>query len=230
MNIEHLYATSILLDVLRSFITNVYYKSSAPSEVHHSDFFCLKNFSHFNTFFASFNVFSASASLVYSNNYYIILPGLHSIFFFIPSASTSTTSFDHDLPLSSLLPSSLPPSHSHGSSRTYIGSNNYNSSKFEGSHLSHHMAFELPFDINNDRSTAATTRSSLKVLYAELRYKSDAVLIIDSSFTKKDQFFHLALEEARDVFNSVVRDLDISSEKYSPAIHQTNPPQHNPLY
>ena len=61
---------------------------------------------------------------------------------------------------------------------------------------------------------------------------SDAVFIIDSSFTKKDHFFHAAFKEARQAFKAVMLDFEYNQklEQYNPKILQTDPPQQHPLY
>ena len=59
---------------------------------------------------------------------------------------------------------------------------------------------------------------------------SNAVFLIDYSFTKKDHFFHAALEEARQTFNAVMLDFGYHQNEYDPHIHQTHPPQQHPLY
>ena len=80
--------------------------------------------------------------------------------------------------------------------------------------ISHTMAFKLSLEINNDKITASTKRSFLKVLYNVCKIKkkhinfeqdsrihmdgpniaicettSDAVFVIDSSFTSRDHYF-----------------------------------------
>ena len=121
----------------------------------------------------------------------------------------------------------------------------------------HIMGFKLSLEINNDTITAATTRSFLNVLYnvckiskkhinieqynrlqldgpkiAVCETTSNAVFIIDSSFTKKDHLFHTALEEAQQAFNPVMLEFGYHQklEQYNPDIHQTNPPPQHILY
>ena len=56
---------------------------------------------------------------------------------------------------------------------------------------------------------------------------SDSVFVINISFTRKDTYFHHALAEACDAFNTEMLDFGYTQklEPYSPTQHQIQPPQ-----
>ena len=93
----------------------------------------------------------------------------------------------------------------------------------------HTMAFTLSFEINNDQITPSTQRAFLKVLYNVCKMKkksinfeqcarlhldrpniaicetaSNAVFLLNSSFTTKDNYFRVAIDEACEAFNTVL--------------------------
>ena len=53
-----------------------------------------------------------------------------------------------------------------------------------------------------------------------------------SSFTTKDQYFRVAMDEAGELFNKLLLDFGYTSklELYDPQTHQVNPPQSHPFY
>ena len=89
----------------------------------------------------------------------------------------------------------------------------------------HTMAFKLSLEINSDQITSSTKRSFLKVLYNVCKIKkkninfeqyarlhldgpkiaicetaSNAVFVVNSSFTTKDNYFRVAIDEAGEAF------------------------------
>ena len=115
----------------------------------------------------------------------------------------------------------------------------------------HTMAFKLSLEINKDQITISTKRSFLKVLYNVCKMKkkninfeqyaryhldgfkvaicetaSNAVCILNSSFTTKYNYFRTAIDEAYEAFNKIMTELEI----FDPTKHQTNPPQQHPFY
>ena len=121
----------------------------------------------------------------------------------------------------------------------------------------HTMAFKLSLKINNDQVTPSTTRSFLKVLYNVCKIKtknlnfeqyarlhldgpkiaicetaSNAVFVPNSSFTTKDNYFRVAIDEACEAFNKVLLEFGYTQkiEVYEPTRHQTYAPQQHPLY
>ena len=61
---------------------------------------------------------------------------------------------------------------------------------------------------------------------------SDTVFVLISSFTTKDNYFRVAIDEARAAFNAVTLDFGYTQklEVYDPKCHQANPPQQHPFY
>ena len=119
------------------------------------------------------------------------------------------------------------------------------------------MAFKLSLEINNDQITIPTKRSFLKVLYnvCKIRKKhitfeqyarihfdgpktaicetaSNAVFVLNSSFTTKDNNFRTAIDEACEAFNEIMYEFWYTQKLgiYDPTKHQTNPPQQHPFY
>ena len=93
----------------------------------------------------------------------------------------------------------------------------------------HTMAFKLSLEMNNDQITPLTQRAFLKVLYNVCNIKkkninfeqyarlhldgpkiticetaSNAVFVLNSSFTTKDNCFRVAIDEACEAFNKVL--------------------------
>ena len=93
----------------------------------------------------------------------------------------------------------------------------------------HTMAFKLSLEINNDQITPSTKRSFLKVLYIVCKNKkknvnfeqyahlhfvgpkiaicvtvSNAVFVLNSSFTAKEKYFRVAIDEACETFDKVL--------------------------
>ena len=60
---------------------------------------------------------------------------------------------------------------------------------------------------------------------------SDALLIIDTSFTTKDHYFKHALSEACEAFNATMKDFAYTQrlQQYDLAVHQFHAPQQHPL-
>ena len=56
---------------------------------------------------------------------------------------------------------------------------------------------------------------------------SNAVFILNSSFTTKDNYFRTAIDEACEAFNKIMTEFGYTQklELYDPTRHQTNPPQ-----
>ena len=61
---------------------------------------------------------------------------------------------------------------------------------------------------------------------------SNAVFVLNSSFTTKDNYFRVAIDEACDAFNKVLFEFGYTQkiEVYDPKCHQTYAPQQHPLY
>ena len=93
----------------------------------------------------------------------------------------------------------------------------------------HTMAFKLSLEMNKDQITPSTKRSFLKVLYNVCKNKkknknfeqyarphldgpktalretaSNAVFVLNSSFTTNDNYFRVAIYEACEAFNKVL--------------------------
>ena len=121
----------------------------------------------------------------------------------------------------------------------------------------HTMAFELSLEINNNKNTPKCLIAFLKVLYNVTQIKkkkitfeqysrihvdgpksaicetvSTVVFELNSSFTTKDQYFRIALHEATDAFNNMLKEFGYTQqlEIYDPHQHQVHPPQQHPLY
>ena len=96
----------------------------------------------------------------------------------------------------------------------------------------HTMAYKLSLEINKNKITPKTKIAFLKVLYnvAQIKTKktifhqysriylagpkialcetaSNAVFVLNSAFTSKDQYFHIAIQEAILAFNNTLKDL-----------------------
>ena len=61
---------------------------------------------------------------------------------------------------------------------------------------------------------------------------SESVFVLNSSFTTKDSFFQVALDEAIDAFNDVLFDFRYTQklQRYDPETHQIHHPQKHPLW
>ena len=119
----------------------------------------------------------------------------------------------------------------------------------------HTMAYKLSLEINKNKITPKTLTAFLKVLYnvAQIKKKkitfeqysrihlagpkvaicetaSNAVFVLNSSFTSKDLYFHTAIQEAIIAFNNILKDFGYTQtfEYYDPHVHQAHPsPQHS---
>ena len=129
----------------------------------------------------------------------------------------------------------------------FVSSTNANSLKAA---IFHTMTFFLSLEINTDQVTTPTKRSFLKVLYIVCKIKKKHVFLtigpkpqsaeplrtllsfLNSSFTSKDECFHMAIQETCDAFNQALVYFGYNQilEKYDPKIHQLNPPQQHPFY
>ena len=121
----------------------------------------------------------------------------------------------------------------------------------------HTMAYKLSPEINKNKITPKTIIAFLKVLYnvAQIKTKkvtfeqysqihlagpkiaicetaSNAVFVLNSVFTSKDQYFHTAIQEALLAFNNVLKDFGYTQtlEYYDPHLHQAHPPPQHPLF
>ena len=121
----------------------------------------------------------------------------------------------------------------------------------------HTMAYKLSLEANINKITAKTIIAFLKVLYnvAQIKTKkksfeqysrihltgpkiaicetaSNAVFILNSAFTSKDQYFKTAIQEAILGFNNVLKDFECTQtlENYDPNVHQAHPPPQHPLF
>ena len=119
------------------------------------------------------------------------------------------------------------------------------------------MAFKMSLEINNDEVTIPTKISFLKVFYnickikkkninfeqyARIHLDGPKVLIcetawnrvseLNSSFTVKDQYFRVAIDEACEAFNKTMLDIGYTQniELYAPQTQQVHPPQSHPFY
>ena len=120
----------------------------------------------------------------------------------------------------------------------------------------HTMAYKHSLEINKNKITPKTIIAFLKVLYniAQIKTKknnfeqysrihlagpkisicetaSNAVFVLNSSFTSKDQYFKTAIQEAILTFNNVLKDFGYTQtlEYYDPNVHQAHPPSQHPL-
>ena len=61
---------------------------------------------------------------------------------------------------------------------------------------------------------------------------SNTVFKLNSSFTTKDKYFHVAIDEACEAFNKMMLDFGYTQniELYDPQTHQVHPPQSQPFY
>ena len=118
-------------------------------------------------------------------------------------------------------------------------------------------ACKLSLEINNDQITPSTKRSFLKVLYNVCKIKkkninsehyarlkldgpkiaiceaaSNAVFVLNFSFTTKDNYFRVAIDEACVAFNKVLLEFGYTQklEGCDPHCHQVYPPQQHHLY
>ena len=61
---------------------------------------------------------------------------------------------------------------------------------------------------------------------------SNAVFILNSAFTSKEQYFKTDIQEAILAFNNVLKDFGYTQtlEYYDPNVHQAHPPPQHPLF
>ena len=117
----------------------------------------------------------------------------------------------------------------------------------------HTMAYKLSLEIIKNKITPETLIAFLKVLYNVAQIKkikitfeqysrihlagpkiaicetaSNAVYVLNSSFTSKDQYFHTAIQEAMTAFNNILQDFGYTQtlEYYYPNVLQAPSPQH----
>ena len=106
----------------------------------------------------------------------------------------------------------------------FVSTTNANSLKAA---IFHTMAFKLSLEINTNQVTISTKRSFLKILYNICKIKkkhieqyariyldgpkiaicettSDMVFVLNSSFTLKGEYFHMAIKEACNAFNQAL--------------------------
>ena len=116
----------------------------------------------------------------------------------------------------------------------------------------HTMAYQLSLEINKNKITPKTIFAFHKILYnvAQIKTKkitfeqysrihlvgpkiaicetaSNAVFVLNSAFTSKEQYFKAAIQEAILAFNNVLKDFGYTQtlEYYDPQMHQAHPPQ-----
>ena len=121
----------------------------------------------------------------------------------------------------------------------------------------HTMAFKVSLEINNNKITPKNLIAFFKVLYNVTQVKkkkitfeqysrihlngpkiaicetvSNVVFVLNSAFTTNNQYFRVALSEATDAFNNMLKDFGYTQqlEIYDPHLHQVLPPQQHPLY
>ena len=121
----------------------------------------------------------------------------------------------------------------------------------------HTMAYKLSLEINKNKITPKNIIAFLKVLYnvAQIKTKkitfeqysrihlagpknaicetaSNAVFVLNSAFTSKDQYFKTAIHEAILAFNNVLKDFGYTQnlEYYDPNVHQAHPTSQHPLF
>ena len=121
----------------------------------------------------------------------------------------------------------------------------------------HTMAYKLSLQTNKNKLTPKTLIAFLKVLYnvAQIKKKkitfeqysrthlagqkiaicetaSNAVFVLNSSFTSRDQYFRAAIQEAMTAFNNTLQDFGYTQtlEYYDPNVHQAYPPPKHPLF
>ena len=120
----------------------------------------------------------------------------------------------------------------------------------------HTMAYKLSIEINKNKITPKTIIAFLKVLYnvahetkkitfeqysrihlagpktAICETASNAVFVLSSALTSKDQYFHTAIQEAILAFNNILKDFGYTQtlEYYDPHVHQAHPPPQHPLF
>ena len=121
----------------------------------------------------------------------------------------------------------------------------------------HTTAFKLSLEINKNKVTLKTLNAFLKVLYNVSNIKkkqitfsqysrihhdgpkiaicetaSNMVFVLNSSFTTKDHYFHHAVQEAIQAFNSTLEHFGYNRplEMYDSLLHQSHPPAQHPLY
>ena len=121
----------------------------------------------------------------------------------------------------------------------------------------HTMAYKHSLEIYKNKLTPKTPIAFLKFLYNVTQIKkkkitfdqysrihlagpkiaicetaSNAVFVLDSSFTSKDQYFHAAIQEAMTSFNNTLQDFGYTQtlEYYDPYVHQAHPPPQHSLF
>ena len=121
----------------------------------------------------------------------------------------------------------------------------------------HTMAYKRSLEIKKNKLTPKTLIAFLKVLYnvAQIKKKkitfeqysrthlvgpkiaicetaSNAVFVLNSSFTSKDQYFCAAIKEAMTAFNNTLQGFGYTQtlEYYDPNVQQAHPPPQHPLF
>ena len=119
------------------------------------------------------------------------------------------------------------------------------------------MAYKLSIEINKNKITPKTIIAFFKVLYNIAQIKtekitfeqysriqlagpkiaicetaSNAVFVLNSAFTSKDQYFKTAIQEAILAFNIVLKEFGYiqTFEYYDPNVHQAHTPSQHPLF
>ena len=119
------------------------------------------------------------------------------------------------------------------------------------------MTYKQSLEINENKITPKTLIAFLKVLYniSQIKKKkltfeqysrihlagpkiaicettSNVVFVLNSSFTSKDQYSRVAIQEAMTAFNNTLQDFGYTQtlEYYDPITHQAHPPPQNPLF
>ena len=123
--------------------------------------------------------------------------------------------------------------------------------------ISHTMAFKMSLQINIGTLTLPTISSFLKVLYNVCQIKkkrpnfeqycrihvegpkfavcettSETVLVLNSAFTTKDNYFQVAVDDAIDAFNATLLDFGYTRklQQYDPDTHQVHPTPKHPFW
>ena len=121
----------------------------------------------------------------------------------------------------------------------------------------HTRAYKRSLEINKNKLTSKTLIAFLKVLcnvaqrkkkkitfeqYSRIHLAgakiaifetaSNAVFVLNSSFTSKDQYFHTAIQEAMTAFNNILQDFGYTQTLgyYDPNVHQAHPLPQNHLF
>ena len=109
----------------------------------------------------------------------------------------------------------------------------------------HTMAYKLSLEINKNKITPKTFIAKKKITFEQYsrihlagpkiaicETASNAVFVLNSSFTSKDQYFHTAIQEAITAFNNILQDFGYTQtlEYYDHNIHQAHPPPQHHLF